>query len=70
MCAENHNTKECPSIPSLKVVFQDEFGASQAKSLCFISKIPWKKQQSNMTQGFNTQSYAQPQNNWIEPMPW
>lgn len=23
-----------------------------------------------MTQGFSTQSYAQPQNNWTTPMPW
>jgi len=28
--AKNHNMKECPSIPGLKVVFQDEFGTCQA----------------------------------------
>jgi len=59
ICAENDNTKEFPSIPGLKVVFQDEARTNQAESLCFIAKIPWQNQQSNMTQGFNTQSYAQ-----------
>ena len=70
ICAKNHNTKEWPPIPSLKVVFQDESRTSQVESLSFITKIPLKNQQSNMTQGFNTQSYAQPQNNWTTLMPW
>lgn len=48
--------KECPSIPGLKVVFQDEAGTGQDESLCFIAKRPWQNQRSNMTQGFNTQS--------------
>ena len=70
ICAENHDTKECPSIPSLIVIVQHEVGISQTVSLCFVAKRPWKNQQKNMAQGFNTQSYVQPQNNWTTPMPW
>lgn len=44
ICVENNNTKECPSIPGLKFVFQDEAGTSQVESLCYITKIPWKNQ--------------------------
>ena len=52
ICAENHDNKECPSIPSLKVFYQEEVVSNEVDPLCFISKIPWKNQ------GFNTQKYA------------
>jgi len=35
--AKNHDKKEFPSIPGLKVVFQDEAGTSQDESFIFIS---------------------------------
>lgn len=70
ICAKNHNTKEWHSIPGLKVVFQDEVGASQVESLFFIAKTPWKNKKSNKTQGLNNQSYAQAQNNWTASVPW
>jgi len=60
ICAKNHETKECPSIPSLKVVYQEEAVPNQIEPLRFIAKIPWQNSQPNMTQGFNTQTFAQP----------
>lgn len=69
--AENHDTKECPSIPGLKVVYQEEGLSNQVDSLYFITKIPWKNPQPNTTQGFNTQPFAQfSQNKWTSPMPF
>jgi len=52
--------EEFTSILGLKYVFQDDFGTRQSKSLYFITKRQWKNQQSNMIEGFNTQSYEQP----------
>lgn len=67
---KNHSTKECPSIPGLKVAYQEEAGPIQDESLCFVAKRPWKNSQPNVTQGFNIQTYAHQQNNWTAPMPW
>lgn len=71
ICAENHDTKEFPSILFLKAIYQEEVIPNQVEPLCFIAKRPWQNPQSNMTQAFNIQTYAQPsQSNWTTPMPW
>jgi len=38
ICAENHDTKECPSILGVKVVYQEEIIPNQVDPLCFIGK--------------------------------
>ena len=40
ICAKNHDTKECSSVPSLKAVYQEQV-PNQVDSVYFISKIPW-----------------------------
>lgn len=41
ICSESHETKNCPSIPGLKVVFQEERTSNPTKSLCFVFRRPW-----------------------------
>ena len=41
ICSENHETKICPSIPGLKVVFQEETISNPIESLCFVSRRLW-----------------------------
>jgi len=70
--ADNHDTKECPSLPSLKVVFNDEGIPEQVEPLYFIPKRPWQNYQTNQPQGFRSQQFAQSsQNNWNPSwQPW
>lgn len=42
ICVENHDTKECPRIPGLKVIYEEELIPDQVHPLCFIAKRPWK----------------------------
>jgi len=71
ICVENHNTKECPSILGLKAMFSEEGMPNHVDPLYFIAKRPWQNPQTNQTQGFNPQQFAQTsQNNWNPPMPW
>lgn len=62
ICSENHETKECPSIPGLKLVFQED--PTTLESLYFIARRPWQGQQN---QGFNNSMNFQNQPNWN---PW
>ena len=62
ICSETHETKDCPSIPGLKAVFQED--PSTLESLCFIARRPWQGQQN---QGFNNSMNSQSQPNWN---PW
>ena len=62
ICSETHETKDCPSIPGLKAVFQED--PSMLESLCFIARRPWQGQQN---QGFNNSMNSQSQPNWN---PW
>ena len=62
ICSENHETKDCPSIPGLKAVFQED--PNSIESLCFVSRRPWQGQQN---QGFNNSMNFQPPPNWN---PW
>lgn len=44
---------------------------NQVDPIYFIAKRPWKNPQTNQTQGFNPQQFAQSsQNNWNPPMSW
>jgi len=52
--SENHEIKGFPSIPSLKVFFQEETVPNSTKPLCFVSRKPWQGPQN---QGFNNQMY-------------
>jgi len=36
ICSENHETKDCPSIPGLKTVFQED--PNTLESLCFVAR--------------------------------
>ena len=38
---ESHETKDCPSIPGLKAVFQEETFPNPVESLCFVLRRPW-----------------------------
>lgn len=42
ICADNHDTKECPSLRGLKAVFNDEGISEPVDPLYFIAKIPWQ----------------------------
>jgi len=65
ICTNNHDTKECPYLPSLKAIFTDEGILEQVEPLYFIAKIPWKNSQANQPQGFRSQQFSQSsQNNW------
>lgn len=46
ICSENYETKGCPSIPGLKVIFQEETIPNSAESLCFLSRRPWQGPQN------------------------
>lgn len=71
ICAENHDTKECPSIPGLKVVFSEEGMWNNVDPHYFIAKIPRQDPHTNQTEGLNPQEFAQSsQNNWNPPLPW
>ena len=59
ICSENHETKEFPSIPGLKAVFQED--PSTIESLCFVARRPWQGQQN---QGFNNSMNFQTPPNW------
>ena len=61
ICSEKHETKSCPSLPSLKAVFQEETPTNSTESLNFVSRRPW---QGPQTQGFHDQIYNQPPPNW------
>ena len=80
ICSENHETKDCPSIPGLKAVFQED--PNSMESLYFVARRPWQGQQN---QGFKNsmnfqnppnwnpwqQSWSQPQNpfqSWVQGM--
>eukprot|EP00253_Pinus_taeda_P007789 PITA_07789 len=66
ICSESHETKDCPSIPRLKAVFQED--PNSVESLCFVSRRPWQGQQN---QGFNSPMNFQPQPNWNSwQQPW
>jgi len=39
ICSESHETKDCPSNPGLKVVFQED--PNSVESLFFVSRKPW-----------------------------
>lgn len=58
ICVGNHDTKECPSIPCLKAIYEEEGAPNQVDPLCFIAKRPWHNPQPNIAQGFNTQPFA------------
>eukprot|EP00253_Pinus_taeda_P034750 PITA_34750 len=62
ICSESHETKDCPSIPGLKAVFQED--PSTIESLYFVARRPWQGQQN---QGFNKPMNFQPPPNWN---PW
>eukprot|EP00253_Pinus_taeda_P004263 PITA_04263 len=62
ICSENHETKDCPSIPGLKAVFQED--QNTIESLCFVARRPWQGQQN---QGFNNSMNFQTPPNWN---PW
>eukprot|EP00253_Pinus_taeda_P003396 PITA_03396 len=62
ICSENHETKDCPSIPALKAVFQED--PNTIESLCFVARRPWQGQQN---QGFNNSINFQTPPNWN---PW
>jgi len=72
ICVDNHDTKECPSLPGLKFVFNDEGISEPVYPLYFIAKIPWKNPQPNQSQGFRSQQFASSsQNNWnLAWQPW
>ena len=40
LCTENHETKKCPSIPGLKVVYQEEIVPNQVDPLFFVARRP------------------------------
>ena len=68
ICSESHETKGCPSIPGLKVVFQEETIPNSIEYLCFVTRRPWLGTQN---QGFNNQMYLQPPPNWNSwQQPW
>ena len=41
ICSESHETKNFPSIPGLKAIFQEETTSNPTESLYFVSRIPW-----------------------------
>ena len=45
ICSENHEIKDCPSIPGLKAVFQED--PNSVESLCFVARRPWQGQQNS-----------------------
>jgi len=49
ICVDNHDTKECPSLPSLKAVFNDEGILELVDPLYFIAKRPWQNHQPNQS---------------------
>ena len=46
ICSENHEIKDCPSIPGLKAVFQED--PNSVESLCFVARRPWQGQQYHL----------------------
>ena len=38
ICSENHEIKDCPSIPRLKAVFQED--PNSVEALCFVARRP------------------------------
>jgi len=72
ICANNHDTKECSSLPGLKAVFNDEGVSKPVDPLYFIAKRPWKNPQPNQSQGFRPQQFSQSsKNNWnLAWQPW
>lgn len=42
ICLESHETKDCPSIPGLKAIFQEETVPNPVESLCFVARRPWQ----------------------------
>ena len=58
ICADNHDTKEFPSLPGLKAVFNDEGIPEQVDPLYFIAKRPWQNSQTNQPQGFRQQQFS------------
>jgi len=50
ICVGSHTTKDYPSLPGLKVVYQKDNGVNQAKEkLCYVApRGPWQPHQPNM----------------------
>ena len=44
--SENHETKGCPLILGLKVVFQEEKVPNSVEPLCVVSIKPWQRPQN------------------------
>ena len=66
ICSESHETKDCPSIPGLKTVFQED--PNSVESLCFVSRRPW---QGEKNQRFNNPMNFLPSPNWNSwQQPW
>lgn len=42
ICSKSHETKGCPSIPSLKAIFQEETIPNPMEPLCFVARRPWQ----------------------------
>ena len=65
ICTDNHDTKECPSLLGLKVIFNDEGISELVDPLYFLAKIPWQNPKPNQPQGFIPQQFSQSsQSNW------
>ena len=75
ICAGLHTTEDCPSLPGLKAVYQNDNGANKAQErLCYVApRGLWQPHQPNMMQYpyAQFQGYAQKsQGNWKTPLPW
>jgi len=72
ICVDDHDTKDCPSLPSLKAIFNDKGIPQQVDPPYFITKRPWQNTQVNQPQGFISQQFSQSsQNNWNPSwQPW
>lgn len=58
ICAYNHDTKEFPSLPSPKAIFNDERTLEQVDPLYFIIKRPWQNSQPNQLQVLRRQQFS------------
>jgi hypothetical protein len=74
ICADNHATEKCPSLPGLKETYQENQDTTE--QLCFVAaKRPWQPRNpgtfQDPSQQFNPYfSQQYPQQNWTTPMPW
>jgi hypothetical protein len=74
ICEQNNDTKNCPSLPELKAIYQGATG--ETEQICFMAqKRPWPPKVPGMVQEqsqfppYYTQ-YKYPQQNWYASMPW